>query len=42
MVALWLAGIEDRPERSAEICVTEFHHRDAEPVREAEPVEWLM
>ena len=26
----------------AEICVTEFHHRDAEPVREPEPVEWLM
>jgi hypothetical protein len=26
----------------AEICVSEFQHRDAEPVREPEPVEWLM
>ena len=28
MVAFWLSGIEDRPERSAEICVAEIFGRD--------------
>lgn len=31
MVALWLAGIEDRPERSAEICVTEIFGKAITP-----------
>jgi hypothetical protein len=31
MVALWMIGYEDRPERSAEICVCEIFGRDVEP-----------
>lgn len=31
MVALWMAGIEDRPERSAEICVTEIFGKAVTP-----------
>ena len=31
MVALWLAGIEDRPERSAEICVAEIFGKAITP-----------
>ena len=31
MVALWLAGIEDRPERSAEICVAEIFGKASTP-----------
>jgi beta-glucanase (GH16 family) len=34
MVALWLIGYEDEPERSAEICVCEIFGRDVGP-REA-------
>ena len=30
MVALWMIGYEDRPERSAEICVCEIFGRDVE------------
>jgi hypothetical protein len=33
MVALWLIGYEDEPERSAEICVCEIFGRDVEPGR---------
>jgi hypothetical protein len=29
MVALWMIGVEDRPERSAEICICELFGRDA-------------
>jgi len=31
MAALWLAGIEDRPERSAEICITEIFGKSVTP-----------
>ena len=31
MVALWLIGYEDEPERSAEICVCEIFGRDVQP-----------
>jgi hypothetical protein len=31
MAALWMIGIEDRPERSAEICVAEIFGRDVGP-----------
>jgi Glycosyl hydrolases family 16 len=31
MVALWMIGFEDEPERSAEICVCEIFGRDVEP-----------
>lgn len=31
MVALWMVGLEDRPERSAEICVTEMFGDAVEP-----------
>jgi hypothetical protein len=31
MVALWMIGYEDRPERSAEICICEIFGRDVEP-----------
>jgi Glycosyl hydrolases family 16 len=31
MAALWLVGVEDRPERSAEICVVEVFGRDVVP-----------
>ena len=31
MVALWMIGYEDEPERSAEICVCEIFGRDVEP-----------
>jgi hypothetical protein len=31
MVALWMIGYEDRPERSAEICVVEVFGRDVTP-----------
>jgi len=33
MVALWMIGYEDEPERSAEICVCEIFGRDVEPGR---------
>jgi hypothetical protein len=33
MVALWMIGYEDEPERSAEICVCEIFGRDAAPDR---------
>lgn len=33
MVALWMIGFEDEPERSAEICVCEIFGRDIEPGR---------
>ncbi len=33
MVALWLIGYEDEPERSGEICVCEIFGRDVEPDR---------
>jgi hypothetical protein len=33
MVALWLIGYEDEPERSGEICVCEIFGRDVEPGR---------
>ena len=33
MVALWLIGYEDEPERSAEICVCEIFGRDVRPHR---------
>jgi hypothetical protein len=35
MVALWLIGYEDEPERSAEICVCEILGRDVHPGRAA-------
>jgi beta-glucanase (GH16 family) len=35
MVALWLIGYEDAPERSAEICVCEIFGRDVTPDRAA-------
>jgi beta-glucanase (GH16 family) len=35
MVALWMIGYEDQPERSAEICVCEIFGRDVEPGRAA-------
>ena len=35
MVALWLIGYEDEPERSAEICVCEIFGRDVRPDRAA-------
>jgi hypothetical protein len=35
MVALWLIGYEDRPERSAELCVCEIFGRDVGPDRVA-------
>jgi hypothetical protein len=31
MVAVWMIGYEDRPERSAEICICEIFGRDVEP-----------
>jgi Glycosyl hydrolases family 16 len=31
MVALWMIGYEDRPERAAEICICEIFGRDVEP-----------
>jgi beta-glucanase (GH16 family) len=31
MVALWMIGFEDEPERSAEICVAEIFGRDVRP-----------
>lgn len=31
MVALWMVGFEDRPERSAEICICEIFGKDATP-----------
>jgi hypothetical protein len=33
MVALWMIGYEDEPDRSAEICVCEIFGRDVEPGR---------
>ena len=33
MVALWMIGYEDEPERSAEICVCEIFGRDVQPDR---------
>jgi hypothetical protein len=35
MAALWMIGFEDRPERSAEICVFEIFGRDVGPERSA-------
>jgi hypothetical protein len=35
MAALWMIGVEDRPERSAEICVAEIFGRDVGPDRSA-------
>ena len=35
MVALWLIGYEDEPDRSGEICVCEIFGRDVEPDRAA-------
>ena len=35
MVALWLIGYEDEPDRSAEICVCEIFGRDVDPGRAA-------
>jgi beta-glucanase (GH16 family) len=35
MVALWMIGFEDEPERSSEICVCEIFGRDVEPARAA-------
>jgi hypothetical protein len=35
MVALWLIGYEDEPERSAELCVCEIFGRDVHPDRAA-------
>ena len=35
MAALWMIGLEDRPERSAEICVAEIFGRDVGPRRSA-------
>ena len=35
MVALWMIGFEDRPERSGEICVVEIFGRDVVPGRAA-------
>jgi hypothetical protein len=35
MVALWMIGYEDEPDRSAEICVCEIFGRDVEPGRAA-------
>lgn len=35
MVALWLIGYEDEPDRSAEICVCEIFGRDVGPTRAA-------
>jgi Glycosyl hydrolases family 16 len=35
MVALWMIGYEDEPERSAEICVCEIFGRDVEPAAAA-------
>ncbi len=35
MVALWLIGYEEEPDRSAEICVCEIFGRDVEPERAA-------
>ena len=35
MVALWMIGYEDRPERSGEICVVEIFGRDIAPGRAA-------
>lgn len=35
MVALWMIGFEDEPERSGEICVCEIFGRDVEPGRVA-------
>jgi Glycosyl hydrolases family 16 len=35
MVALWMIGYEDEPDRSAEICVAEIFGRDVEPGRAA-------
>jgi Glycosyl hydrolases family 16 len=35
MVALWMIGYEDEPERSAEICVCEIFGRDVQPDRAA-------
>jgi hypothetical protein len=31
MVAFWMVGLEDRPERSAEICVAEVFGNAVEP-----------
>jgi hypothetical protein len=33
MVALWMIGFEDRPERSAEICICEIFGAEAAPDR---------
>src|SRR5919199_824763 len=33
MVALWMIGYEDQPERSAEICICEIFGRDVDPDR---------
>ena len=33
MVALWMIGVEDRPEESGEICVAELFGRDISPTR---------
>ncbi len=35
MVALWMIGFEDRPERSAEICIFEIFGRDVGPASAA-------
>jgi hypothetical protein len=35
MVSFWMIGYEDRPERSAEICVVEIFGRNAEPAAAA-------
>jgi hypothetical protein len=35
MVAFWLVGLEDRPERSAEICIAEIFGNAVEPGRSA-------
>jgi Glycosyl hydrolases family 16 len=35
MVAFWMVGLEDRPERSAEICVAEIFGNTVEPGRSA-------
>jgi hypothetical protein len=36
MAAFWLVGLEDRPERCGEICVTEVFGRSVDPGRSAE------
>jgi Glycosyl hydrolases family 16 len=37
MVALWMIGIEDEPEHSAEICIAEIFGRDVSPAGDGRP-----